>query len=205
MRKLSTFLTALLFACASGLANAQTATPAQIIQDDIQHVLQMVKKEDGKNTQTLRRQVTEYVEPKFDFPRMTALAIGKNWRAANAQQQNDLAAQFQTLLTHVYASTMFKYKTAQVTVDPNVDLQANGTSAIVHTRVSLPGDDKKSVSIDYALHQGAQGWTIYNVSVEGASLVTAYRNDFDSVVKSQGIDGLIQTLKNKNARLASAS
>jgi phospholipid transport system substrate-binding protein len=206
MKKIVTIFTALLLMGFTGLAKAQPLTPSQIIQDDIQHVLQLAKKDDGKNAQAIRRQVCDYVLPKFDFTRMTALALGKNWRSATPQQQTELTAQFQALLTHVYSSTMIKYKTAQVTVNPNADMQANASSAIVHTSVTLPtSDDKKPISIDYYLHQGPQGWTIFNVSVEGASLVTAYRNDFDSVIKGQGVDGLIQTLKNKNAKLAAAS
>jgi phospholipid transport system substrate-binding protein len=185
-------------------ANARADAPADFIRDNSKQVLDLLKREDGHNTRKVRDQVIAMVAPKFDFKRMTAYAVGKNWRIATPDQQTELAVQFQTLLTRVYASTMTRYKNAQIDVKPNSAI--NGNEAQVHSDVLLPGNgDKKPVSVDYTLYRSGQGWKVYNVSVEGASLVTAYRSQFDSEIRANGIDGLIKTLKDKNARLAQGS
>lgn len=184
--------------------NAWADAPADFIRDNSKQVLDLLKKDDGHNTKKVRDQVVTSVTPKFDFKRMTAYAVGKNWRIATPEQQTELAVQFQTLLTRVYASTMTRYKNAQIEVKPNSSL--NGNEAQVHSEVTLPNsNDKKPVSVDYTLYRSGQGWKVYNVSVEGASLVTAYRNQFDTEIRKNGVDGLIKSLKDKNARLAQGS
>lgn len=186
--------------------NANTDSPVEFVRENSKQVLDLLKKDDGRNVRKLRDQLDANVAPKFDFKRMTAYAVGKNWRIATPGQQTELAVQFETLLTRVYTSTMTRYKNAIIDVKPNPVLNNNGNEAIVHTEVSLPNSgDKKPVSVDYTLYKTAQGWKVYNVSVEGASLVTAYRSQFDSEIRANGVDGLIQELKDKNAKLAQGS
>lgn len=204
MKKLFFTVCAILGLALALPANARADAPADFIRDNSRQVLDVLKKEDGRNTRKVRDQVITMVTPKFDFKRMTAYAVGKNWRIATPDQQAELAAQFQTLLTRVYASTMTRYKNAQIEVKPNSSI--NGNEAQVHSEVTLPNSgDKKPVSVDYTLYRSGQGWKVYNVSVEGASLVTAYRSQFDSEIRTNGVPGLIKSLKDKNARLAQGS
>lgn len=183
-------------------ASARADSPVDFVRDNSRQVLDMLKRDDGHNSRRVREQVQALVLPKFDFKRMTAYAVGKNWRVATPDQQAQLAQQFQTLLVRVYASTMSRYKNAVIDVKPNAVM--SGNEATVHTAVSLPSNNgQKPVSVDYTLYRTSQGWRVYNVSVEGASLVTAYRSQFDNEVRNGGIDGLIRSLKAKNARLAS--
>jgi phospholipid transport system substrate-binding protein len=101
---------------------------------------------------------------------------------------------------------MTRYKNAQIDVKSNAEINNNGQEAVVHSLVTLPNSsDGKPVSVDYTLYKTGEGWRVYNVSVEGASLVTAYRSQFDSEVRSSGVDGLIKSLKDKNATLAQGS
>jgi len=206
MKKLL-FITLAMLGLALALpANANTDSPVEFVRENSKQVLDLLKKDDGRNVRKLRDQLDANVAPKFDFKRMTAYAVGKNWRIATPGQQTELAVQFETLLTRVYTSTMTRYKNAIIDVKPNPVLNNNGNEAIVHTEVSLPNSgDKKPVSVDYTLYKTAQGWKVYNVSVEGASLVTAYRSQFDSEIRANGVDGLIQELKDKNAKLAQGS
>ncbi|WP_028536065.1 MlaC/ttg2D family ABC transporter substrate-binding protein [Paludibacterium yongneupense] len=185
---------------------ASTDGPAEFVRENAKQVLDLLKKDDGKNSRKIREQLEALVLPKFDFKRMTAFAVGKNWRVATPAQQTELTAQFQTLLTRVYASTMTRYKNAQIDVKQNAVLSPGGLEATVKTDVTLPnGSDKKPISVDYTLYHTQQGWRVYNVSVEGASLVTAYRNQFDTEVRSNGVDGLIRSLREKNAKLGSGA
>lgn len=198
MKKLFTTLMLML-----GLATPALAadSPVDVISNTSQNALDLLKKDNGKNTAQIRKQVEDLVVPQFDFVRMTALAVGKDWRGATPAQQTQLAEQFQTLLVRTYSSTMTRFKNAQIDVKPNVQLNNNGREAVVKSEVTLPGNgEKKNVMVDYTLYKGSQGWKIYNVSVEGASLVTIYRNQFGEEIRKNGVDGLIKQLKDKNEK-----
>lgn len=198
MKKLFTTLMLML-----GLATPALAadSPVDVISNTSQNALDLLKKDNGKNTAQIRKQVEDLVVPQFDFIRMTALAVGKDWRGATPAQQTQLAEQFQTLLVRTYSSTMTRFKNAQIEVKPNAQLNNNGREAVVKSEVTLPGNgDKKNVMVDYTLYKGSQGWKIYNVSVEGASLVTIYRNQFGEEIRKNGVDGLIKQLKDKNEK-----
>lgn len=178
-------------------------TPVDMVRGTSREVLDLIKQDDGKNSAKVREQVEKLVLPKFDFQRMTALAVGRGWREANPQQQTELAQQFQSLLSRTYSSTMTRFKNAQIDVKPNATFANDGREATVKSEVTLPSNgDKKPVSIDYTLYKTPQGWKVYNVSVEGASLVTVYRNQFNEEIRKNGIDGLIKVLRNKNDNLA---
>lgn len=196
MKKLFTSLLLLLGLAAPAMAADEAVN---LVQDTSQKALDILKKENGKNTRQIREQVENMVVPLIDFTRMTALAVGKDWRAASPAQQEQLSTQFKALLVRTYASTMIRFKTAQIDVKPAAQYNNGGREAVVKSEVTIPGNaDKKNVSIDYTLYKGAQGWKIFNVSVEGASLVTVYRTQFGEEIRKNGIDGLIKQLKDKN-------
>src|SRR5574343_32784 len=197
MKKL--FATLMVMLGLSSTALAASDNPVDVISTTSQSALELLKKDTGKNTNQIRKQVEDLVVPQFDFIRMTALAVGKDWRGATPAQQTQLAEQFQTLLVRTYSSTMTRFKNAQIDVKPNAQLNNNGREAVVKSEVTLPGNgEKKNVMVDYTLYKGNQGWKIYNVSVEGASLVTIYRNQFGEEIRKNGVDGLIKLLKDKN-------
>lgn len=173
-----------------------------LIRDTSRQALETLKKEDGKNTGKIREQLVTMVTPKFDFQRMTALAVGKDWRAATPAQKELLAREFQTLLVGTYSATMTRFKNAQIEVKPTVQFNNEGREAVVKSEVTLPGGnaERKPINVDYTLYKTPQGWKVFNVSVEGGSLVTIYRNQFGEQVRKSGIDGLIKSLQEKNGR-----
>ncbi|BAK78692.1 toluene tolerance family protein [Pseudogulbenkiania sp. NH8B] len=196
MKKLLVSLAMLLGLSVPALA---ADSPVDMVRGTSREVLDLIKQDDGKNTAKIRDQVEKLVLPKFDFQRMTALAVGRGWREANPQQQTELTQQFQSLLSRTYSSTMTRFKNAQVDVKPNAVFANDGREATVKSEVTLPSNgEKKPVAIDYTLYKTPQGWKVYNVSVEGASLVTVYRNQFNEEIRKNGIDGLIKVLRNKN-------
>lgn len=180
-------------------------TPVELVRDTSRQVLDIIKQENGRNTRQIRQQVEGVAVPKFDFQRMTALAVGLGWRQANPTQQAALAQQFQTLMVRTYSSTMTRFKGAQIDVKPAAVMGNGGREATVKTEVTLPNNNKGPVSVDYTLYRTAQGWKVFNVTVEGASLVTVYRNQFSQEINKTGVDGLIKLLQNKNSGTVSTS
>ena len=178
--------------------------PVDQVRETSRQIMDVLKQENGKNTKQIRLQVENLAIPQFDFQRMTALAVGLGWRQASPAQQSALSQQFQTLLVRTYSTTMTRFKSAQIDIQPNAVIGNSGREATVKSAVSLPGNDKGPVAVDYTLYKTPQGWKVFNVSVEGASLVTVYRNQFNQEINKNGVDGLIKMLQDKNAALPAA-
>ncbi len=179
-------------------------SPAALVQETSEQVRVVLKKENGSNTEAVRSEVQQLVYPRFDFTRMTALAVGKNWKQATDAQKTALTDEFRTLLTRTYFSTMLRYRDAKISIKPDVLMENEGKEATVKSQVQV-ANASAPVAIDYVLYNTPEGWKVFNVSVEGASLVTVYRNQFTDEVSKGGIEGLIQVLRNKNLAPAEQS
>lgn len=142
----------------------------------------------------VREVIEQKLLPHFDFMRMTALAMGRNWRQATPEQQQKLAGEFRTLLVRTYSNALTQYRDEKIEVKPVRD--ANATEVTVRSEVLRDG--RPPVQIDYGMTKTPQGWKAYDVIVGGVSLVTNYRDEFGEQVKAGGIDGLIKTLADKN-------
>lgn len=192
--KKSSILSALSIGLLSiGLATAAPADAVNQIRQNSTQVLSILKSGDATSA---RRQAEAYAIPYFDFQRMSALAVGNPWRQATDAQKLALTKEFQTLLIRTYSGTMMKFKNAKVNVKDNPIVNKDGKEIIVRTEISSAGE--KPVNIDFTTYQSGSKYRVYNVAVEGASLVTVYRNQFGETIKNKGIDGLIQDLKAKN-------
>ncbi len=161
-------------------------------------MLNILSKANGSNNASVRKQAENYAMPHFDFERMTALAVGNPWRSASAAQRKDLTEQFKTLLIRTYSGTMLQYKNAKVNVLNNPQVNRGGQEVVVRAEVQQPG--KQKVNIDFTTYQSGSKYRAYNVAIEGASLVTVYRNQFGETIRTKGIDGLIADLKAKNSK-----
>ncbi|MCF7521011.1 ABC transporter substrate-binding protein [Neisseria sp. ZJ106] len=175
------------------LAFAAPADAVGQIRQNATQVLTILKSGDAVSA---RRKAEAYALPYFDFQRMTALAVGAPWKTASDAQKQALTKEFQTLLIRTYSGTMLKFKNANVTVKDNPIVNKGGKEIIVRAEVSANGE--KPVNMDFTTYQNGSRYRVYNVAVEGASLVTVYRNQFGETVKAKGIDGLIADLKTKN-------
>lgn len=180
----------------AAVASAEDSPRMMVVQTSEQ-LREMLLKENGENTNAVREEVEQLIYPRFDFNRMTALAVGKNWKQAVPAQKEALAHEFRTLLAHTYFTTMLRYREAGVEVRQDVGLENEGKEATVKTNVKV-AELQSPVLIDYVLYKTPEGWKVFNVIVEGASLVTVYRNQFGEEVSKGGIDGLISTLHTKN-------
>jgi phospholipid transport system substrate-binding protein len=135
------------------------------------------------------------VAANFDFMRMTALAMGRNWSKAAPEQQKALADEFKTLLIRTYSGALSNYQNHVMDFKP-VRMQPADTDVTVRTTVTAPGG--QPIGIDYSMEKSAGGWKAYDVIVGGVSLVTNYRDEFTNVIRDSGVDGLLKTLAAKN-------
>lgn len=135
--------------------------------------------------------------PLFDFPRMTQIAMARNWRLASAEQQAMLTAEFKTLLVRTYSVALSDYRD-QVIEFKRVRMAPGDTEVRVKSEVKQPG--KERMTIDYDMEMTPAGWKVYDIKVGGVSLITTYRETFADAVRDKGVDGLIKSLSDKNGQ-----
>jgi phospholipid transport system substrate-binding protein len=182
-------------------ASAQDLTPDGLVKTVTQDVIAVIKQDkeiqagDRKKTITL---VEEKVLPHFNFTRMTALAMGPNWRKATPEQQQALVNEFRTLLVRTYSTALSAYRNQVIEVKP---LRAKPDDADVMVRSEVKQSGTEPVTLDYSMEKTPNGWKVYDVAVGGVSLVTTYRDAFANEVRNVGVDGLIKALAEKNRQL----
>ena len=197
---LRTLLSTLLFlplALSVQPALAQEAPDAMVkrVAEDVLATIRSDKELQSGNQAKVKELIESKLAPNFDFPRMTALAVGRNWRSATPEQQKQLTDQFRTLLVRTYSGALSGYRDNTMDYKP-LRANAGDTEVIVRTEVRRSG--QVPVQIDYNMAKTAEGWKAYDVAVAGVSLVTNYRDEFSDIVKNSGIDGLIKALDAKN-------
>src|SRR5258705_13978442 len=211
MRKIAK---SLLLSCAfaAGIANAQTApapapdasAPDVLVKTVTLEVVDLIAKDkeiQSGNRAKLIELISAKVLPHFNFPAMTALAMGQSWNKATPDQKKRLTEEFRTLLVRTYASALAAYSDQKLEFRP-LRAKPTDTDVTVNVRVLQPGS--QPVPIDYNMEKTASGWKVYDVMVGGVSLVANYRTEFANVVRESGIDGLIKSLSAKNRSLEGA-
>jgi phospholipid transport system substrate-binding protein len=148
------------------------------------------------NQSKLKELIESKLLPNFNFGRMTQLAMGRNWAKTTPEQQAALTTEFRTLLVRTYSGALANFKNNTIDYRP-LRMQPNETDVTVKTVVNQPNG--QGIPIDYSLEKAADGsWKAYDVIVAGVSLVTNYRDEFNNVVRDQGVDALIKQLQSKN-------
>jgi phospholipid transport system substrate-binding protein len=189
-----------LFAGASAQSVAQSVdlAPDVLIKNVTTEVLDIVRKDkeiQNGNTKRAIDLVETKVLPYFNFTRMTALAMGKDWRQASPAQQKILSEEFHTLLVRTYSKALTEYRNQTIEFKPFKSQPAD-TDVTVRTQIAQAG--VKSIELDYSLEKSDKGWKVYDIAVGGVSLVTNYRSEFAQEISQTGVDGLIKRLQAKN-------
>jgi phospholipid transport system substrate-binding protein len=190
-----------LLLCTLGLLVAQPAraatAPDELIRQVSVEVIESVKADKAIQAGDVARiiqLVDTKVMPHVNFQRMTASAVGRNWRSATPEQQKRLQEEFKILLVRSYAGALTQVKDQTVQLKP---MRGNpgDTEVVVRTEVKGKGEP---VQLDYRLEKSGDSWKIYDVNVLGVWLVEQYRVSFNQEITAGGIDGLIAKLAERN-------
>ncbi|PLY14825.1 MAG: toluene tolerance protein [Sedimenticola sp.] len=139
--------------------------------------------------------VDNIVLPRFDFARMSRLVLGKHWRQASGQEQHEFVEEFRELLVRTYASALLNYSGQEIKYLP-ARLVEGATEVTVNTEVSEKG--APAVPINYNLYLDGNSWKVFDVVIDGVSLVSNYRSSFNTQIRRYKIEGLIASLKERN-------
>src|SRR5258706_1694854 len=188
-----------LFLAANAAAQAQELAPDALVRKVTTDVLETVKSDkqlaagDHKKALALAEQK---ILPHVDFREATQLAMGKAWNSATPAQQTQVVDGFRQMLVRIYSNSIDVYRGQTMKVLP-VRLAPGATEVVVRNQYLRDG--RPPVPVEYAMKKTPEGWKIYDISVEGVSLVLTYRAEFEQVTRTSGVDGLIKRLAEKNA------
>ena len=147
------------------------------------------------NPQRLYAIAEEVVLPHFDFERMSQRVLGKNWRTATPAQRARFVDEFKTLLVRTYATAVSDYRDAQISFTPAREL----ATGIYRVRSNVDrGGGAPPLQVDYDVYQATDGWKVFDVAINGVSLVISYRSGFNTDVAKLGMDGLIDQIAQHN-------
>lgn len=202
---MSRFISSLLltFALGAGVPAWAETSPDVLARTTTNEVIALVKQDpDIKSGRTSKvyALVETKILPHFDFERMTKLAVARNWNTATPEQQQRLVDEFRALLVRTYAASISSVSDYKIDFKP-LRMAAGDTEVMINSEVSKPG--APPITIDYRMEKMGNAWKVYDVLVDNVSLVTVYRNSFNSEVRKGGVDGLIQALARRNAKKSS--
>jgi len=193
LRTLLTFLAA--FVPFAALAQEAPDALVKRVTNEVLAIIKADKDLQSGNSRKIAELAEAKVLPHFDFTRMTRLAVGRNWQQANDAQKEQLVKEFRTMLVRTYSTSLTAYRNQTIEVKP-VKMAAADKEVTVRTAVIQQGGPQ--IPIDYAMEKADSGWKVYDVVIDGASLVTTYRGTFNEQVQKGGIDGLVKTLVERN-------
>lgn len=192
----------LALAAAAGPAAAQEQGPEQLVRTVTKDVLDSIHSDKALQAGNKRKALAlaeRKILPHVDFRAATRLAVGRAWREATPEQKTELVRTFRSMLVRIYANAIDRYRGQTMRVLP-VHMAPGATEVTVRNEYLKPG--AQPVAVDYAMHKTAQGWKIYDITVAGVSLVITYRRQFEEIVRTSGVKGLLARMAEKNSPAA---
>lgn len=144
----------------------------------------------------------ELILPHIDFHVASQWVLGKHWRTASPSQREAFTGEFRALLLNTYLRSLNKYQDYSVRILTARPGQPDGR-AVVDAEVLRP--DGPPIKVLFRLHQRKNDWLVYDIVIEGVSLVATHRSGFASEIRDKGLDSLIAQLVVRNAGEATAS
>ena len=189
-----TAIIAVLWLALAAPALAQNSSPTQTVKSVVDNILMILRSEEFEFEQA-RPLIRTEIQRGFDDLAMAQSVLSTNWRDASEAQQGE----FRDLLMRTIESTYIGRLRAYT--DESVEFRdetINGSRASVNTVVVTDAGD---IPIVYQLRQRRDGWFVYDVEIENVSMVSTYRETYRSVVRRDGMDGLLQQMRDKLAEL----
>ncbi|OGI38610.1 MAG: hypothetical protein A2140_06040 [Candidatus Muproteobacteria bacterium RBG_16_62_13] len=179
---------------------AAAPAPDQTVREATDKILLLIRKNRAAyqgDQRKLYAMVDQNVLPYFDFRKMSALVLGSNWREADVAQRDRFISEFRQLLVRTYATALLKYNDEKVVILPYRAPLPDDRTVTVKTEVRRSGQTPIPISYEFYLNRDGQ-WKVYDVSIEGVSIVTSYTNTYAERVSRDGLDKLIANLAQEN-------
>jgi len=188
----------LLATLATAFALADDVAPDVLLKSVTEEVIAIIKLDkdiQAGSPAKVAGLVETRILPHFDFARMTQIAAARSWRLATPEQQQALTVEFKTLLVRTYSTALSGYRDQVIEFRP---LRSAPGDSEVTVKSLVRQSGMPPLPIDYDMERLATGWKVYDIKIEGVSMVTTYRETFAGIVRNSGVDGLIKSLADKN-------
>jgi len=182
---------------------AKAESPVALLERTSRQVIKVLRDDRellAKDPDRVYAIVHEYILPHLDDVTMAKLALGKNWRKASNDQKRSFVIEFKNLLIRTYSKSMVEFKDQDIKYFP-LHLANGAKKTLVRAEIIQPGGP--SVPVAYRMRKKNNEWKVYDIKIDGISLVTSYRGTFSQEVRKGGIDGLLKYLRDKNGKLSS--
>jgi phospholipid transport system substrate-binding protein len=193
-------LAALLAVALPTLDRAEAATPTEQLRISVDRVIRIVDdaelKKEGRARErraTLRKAADEI----FDFNEAAKRALGRHWQARSAAERKEFVELFTAVLERAYVSKIELYNGERITYHGE---SVDGTQAIVRTKILTK--QGTAVPVDYKMLRQRDRWRVYDVVIEGVSLVANYRTQFEKIIQASSYQDLVKKLKTQAASAA---
>jgi phospholipid transport system substrate-binding protein len=189
---------ALLSALAAQFSLAKDVAPDVLLKAATLEVIAIIKQDkdiQAGNPAKVADLIETRILPLFDFTRMTQIAVARNWRLATPEQQKALTTEFTTLLVRTYSTALSNYRD-QVIEFKRLRAASGDTEVTVKSVIKQSGADP--LTMDYDMETLAAGWKVYDIKIDGISLISTYRETFAGKVRAGGVEGLIKSLADNN-------
>lgn len=175
---------------------AEPQAPDDLVRELTNEVLEVLRTDEQLkqgDVDPVVQAIEEIVLPHFNLRRMTALAVGRDWRDATPEQQERVVEAFYEMLVQTYSNALTEYRDQRVDFRP-LRMSPDDRSVRVQTRI-IQGGGAQPVAVDYMMGRTDDGWKAFDVVIAGVSLVTNYRSAFQQKIRAGGIEGLIESLE----------
>ncbi len=196
--RLRTLVATAMITCLLPLAAWAAPGPKEVIQGTVDTIINILKTRENPDVLTAenRQAIRKAVEGSFDFREMARRSLSKGWKKINNAQREAFTVVFRDLLERSYGNRLAGFSGETVEYGEVKVKKKNRVS--VETDIV---DAKRRTPIHYSLHETKDGWRVYNIAIEGVSLVSTYRSSFRKTMKKKGFDGLMKAMTDKLERL----
>jgi phospholipid transport system substrate-binding protein len=183
-----------------GVGFAQGASPTESVKGSINEVIRILKDESLKKPDKAderRRLLEKTVGERFSYEEMSKRSLGAQWQSLNEKERQEFVELFQEFLTNSYADRITGYSGEQVQY---LGERIEQSFAEVRTKVV---SGKTEIPLDYRMMNKSGDWRVYDVVIDGVSLVNNYRGQFSKIIRTSSYADLVEKLKKKSAKISS--
>jgi phospholipid transport system substrate-binding protein len=182
----------------SGVASGAADSARRLVIDVSSQVIQALNKDPDlaeRDPIAMHQLLNAIVVPHFDFDATAKLVFGRYWRDMNTEQQQRFVQEFSTHLVRFYAASLVKFKDQTIDYKP---LRAPAAADEVAVQTEVQPENGPPIPIVYRMHLKSGDWKVYDVAIDGISLVASNRSSFAAEIRQGNIDSLTARLARIN-------
>ena len=166
----------------------------ELLKGKLESVIFVLEKKDI-DQQAKKKEIVEIVTPMFNFSLMSKLTLGKkHWPSLTKDQKDKFTKLFTKRLKDSYLDKMMLYTDEKIEYKESVQVGKK-----VQIPTILTSKDNK-ISMLYKLYKSKQGWRIYDIEIQGVSLISTYRSQFDEILRNKTVDDLLAKLEKPESK-----